>query len=130
MVLCLLIKVSDRMDIKTGMQISSNNNYEFETFDSNKEFLLGELKNDEIRDKIITCKEILENHLNNNYKKGDVIEIENSFDKPLLRKFIQINDVTDEMIDIMYFEHQILYQPYKFVTLTAPMQRGRILIEY
>ena len=59
---------------------------------------------------------------------GDIIEIDNPFEDPILRKFIKINDVTDEMLDIIYYQHQINKEVYKFVTMTAPPLRGRILI--
>lgn len=116
------------MTMKTGSELKFNDDYEYMTFDLDQEFLLGELCGEEIRDKIITAKEILENHLENPYEIGDEIEIDDPFEKPILRKFIKVNDVTDEMLDIIYYQHQIHYQVYKFVTLTDPAHRGRILI--
>ena len=38
------------------------------------------------------------------------------------------NEVTDEMLDIIYYQHQINKEVYKFVTMTEPPVRGRILI--
>ena len=116
------------MTMKTGSNLKFNDEYEFLTFDLDQEFLLGELKGEEIRDKMISAKEILDNHLENNYSPGDEIEIENPFNDPILRKFIKINDVTDEMLDIIYYQHQINKEVYKFVTMSAPPVRGRILI--
>ena len=117
------------MTMKTGSNLRFNDEYEYLTFDLNQEFLLGELQGEEIRDKVITAKEILENHLESNYEAGDMIEIDNPFEEPILRKFIKINDVTDEMLDIIYYQQQINKEVYKFVTMTAPPVRGRILIE-
>ena len=117
------------MTMKTGSNLKFNDEYEYLTFDLNQEFLLGELKGDEIRDKMISAQEILDNHLENNYSPGDIIEIDNPFENPRLRKFIKINDVTNEMLDIIYYQHQINKEVYKFVTMTAPPLRGRILIK-
>ena len=64
----------------------------------------------------------------NNYSPGDEIEIDDPFDEPRLRKFIKINDVTDDMLDIIYYQHQINKDVYKFVTMSEPPVRGRILI--
>ena len=114
--------------MKTGSELKFIDYYEYMTFEPNQEFLLGELEGQEIRDRIITAQEILDNHLANPYGIGDEIEIENPFEKPILRKFIKINDVNDDMIDIIYYQHQIHYEVYKFVTLTDPAYRGRILI--
>ena len=116
------------MTMKTGSNLKFNDEYEFLTFDLDQEFLLGELYGEEIRDKMISAQEILDNHLEKGYESGDVIEIDNPFENPRLRKFIKINDVTDEMIDIIYYQHQINREVYKFVTMSAPPVRGRILI--
>ena len=120
--------LSDNMTMKTGSNLKFNDEYEYLTFDLGQEFLLGELQGDEIRDKTISAQEILDNHLENNYSPGDEIEIENPFENPILRKFIKVNDVTDEMLDIIYYQHQINKEVYKFVTMSAPPVRGRILI--
>ena len=117
------------MTMKTGSNLKFNDEYEYLTFDLEQEFLLGELYGDEIRDKIVSAQEILNNHLENNYTPGDIIEIDHLFENPRLRKFIKINDVTDEMLDIIYYQHQINQEVYKFVTMTAPPLRGRILIQ-
>lgn len=116
------------MTMKTGSNLKFNDQYEYLTFDLEQEFLLGELEGEEIRDKTITAQEILDNHLENNYAPGDIIAIDNPFDDPILQKFIRINDVTDEMLDIIYYQQQINKEVYKFVTMTAPPVRGRILI--
>lgn len=116
------------MTMKTGSNLKFNDDYEYMTFDLEQEFLLGELKGEEIRDKMISAQEILDNHLENNYEAGDIIEIDDPFEDPKLRKFIKVNDVTDEMLDIIYYQHQINKEVYKFVTMTAPPLRGRILI--
>ena len=89
-----------------------DDDYEYMTFDSEMEFVLGEYKDGELRDKEITCQEILENHLKYNYQKNDIIEIENPFDKPLLRKYIQVINVDDEMIEMIYHQNQIEYDPF------------------
>ena len=123
------IFLSDNMTMKTGSNLKFNDQYEYLTFDLDQEFLLGELQGEEIRDKLISAQEILDNHLKNNYVPGDIIEIDNPFEDPILRKFIKINDVTDEMLDIIYYQHQINKEVYKFVTMTEPPLRGRILIE-
>ncbi len=120
--------LSDIMTLKTGSNLKFNDQYEYLTFDLEQEFLLGELEGEEIRDKTITAQEILDNHLENNYAPGDIIAIDNPFDDPILQKFIRINDVTDEMLDIIYYQQQINKEVYKFVTMTAPPVRGRILI--
>ena len=120
--------LSDNMTMKTGSNLKFNDEYEYLTFDLDQEFLLGELQGDEIRDKMISAQEILDNHLKNNYQAGDVIEIDNPFEDPILRKFIKVNEVTDEMLDIIYYQHQINKEVYKFVTMTEPPVRGRILI--
>lgn len=120
--------LSDNMTMKTGSNLKFNDDYEYMTFDLDQEFLLGELKGEEIRDKMVSAQEILDNHLKNNYEAGDIIEIDDPFEDPKLRKFIKINDVTDEMLDIIYYQHQINKEVYKFVTMTAPPLRGRILI--
>lgn len=117
------------MTMKTGSNLKFNDQYEYLTFDLDQEFLLGELQGEEIRDKLISAREILENHLKSNYIAGDVIEIDNPFKDPILRKFIKINEVTDEMLDIIYYQQQINKEVYKFVTMSAPPVRGRILIE-
>ena len=122
------LKFNDEDDFVVS-SYNVNDEYEYLTFDLNQEFLLGELKGDEIRDKMISAQEILDNHLENNYSPGDIIEIDNPFENPRLRKFIKINDVTDEMLDIIYYQHQINQEVYKFVTMTAPPLRGRILIQ-
>jgi len=107
-----------------------NTQYEYPTFPLEKQFLLGELTSErEINDKIITCEDILNQHLKKNFKKDDEIEIDNPSDKPILRKYIKIQEVNDYMIDLIYYQHQISYDPYKFVMQTDPMQRGRILIK-
>ena len=124
----LLNNLSDNMTMKTGSNLKFNDEYEYLTFDLDQEFLLGELQGDEIRDKMISAQEILDNHLKNNYQAGDVIEIDNPFEDPILRKFIKVNEVTDEMLDIIYYQHQINKEVYKFVTMTEPPVRGRILI--
>ena len=116
------------MTMKTGSNLKFNDEYEYLTFDLDQEFLLGELQGDEIRDKMISAQEILDNHLKNSYNAGDIIEIENPFEDPILKKFIKINEVTDEMLDIIYYQQQINKEVYKFVTMTAPPVRGRILI--
>lgn len=116
------------MTMKTGSNLKFNDEYEYLTFDLDQEFLLGELQGEEIRDKMISAGEILDNHLKNNYQAGDVIEIDNPFEDPILRKFIKVNEVTDEMLDIIYYQHQINKEVYKFVTMTEPPVRGRILI--
>ena len=121
--------MSDNMTMKTGSNLKFNDTYEYLTFDLDQEFLLGELQGDEIRDKMISAKEILDNHLKNHYSPGDVIEIDNPFEDPILRKFIKVNEVTDEMLDIIYYQHQINKEVYKFVTMTEPPVRGRILIK-
>ena len=121
--------LSDNMTMKTGSNLKFNDEYEYLTFDLEQEFLLGELYGDEIRDKIVSAQEILNNHLEDNYTPGDIIEIDHPFENPRLRKFIKINDVTDEMLDIIYYQHQINQEVYKFVTMTAPPLRGRILIQ-
>lgn len=100
--------------------------YAYDEFDLDKEFLLGELKDGEIRDKTITPREILANHLENPYQKRDEIEIENPFEKPTLRKYILVNDVTEEYLDLIYYEHKIDYVPYKFISVTGPVLRGCI----
>ena len=120
--------LSDNMTMKTGSNLKFNDEYEYLTFDLDQEFLLGELQGEEIRDKMISAGEILDNHLKNNYQAGDVIEIDNPFEDPILRKFIKVNEVTDEMLDIIYYQHQINKEVYKFVTMTEPPVRGRILI--
>ena len=120
--------MSDNMTMKTGSNLKFNDQYEYLTFDLDQEFLLGELKGEEIRDKMISAQEILDNHLENNYSPGDEIEIDDPFDEPRLRKFIKINEVTDDMIDIIYYQHQINKEVYKFVTMSEPPVRGRILI--
>ena len=120
--------LSDNMTMKTGSNLKFNDEYEYLTFDLDQEFLLGELQGEEIRDKLISAQEILDNHLKNNYQAGDVIEIDNPFEDPILRKFIKVNEVTDEMLDIIYYQHQINKEVYKFVTMTEPPVRGRILI--
>ena len=117
------------MTMKTGSNLKFNDEYEYLTFDLDQEFLLGELQGEEIRDKMISAQEILDNHLKNAYEPGDEIQIDNPFEDPIRRKFIKINDVTDEMLDIIYYQHQINKEVYKFVTMTAPPVRGRILIE-
>ena len=114
--------------MKTGSNLKFNDDYEYLTFNLDQEFLLGELQGEEIRDKMISAQEILENHLENNYSPGDEIGIENPFEDPILRKFIKINDVTDEMIDIIYYQQKINKEVYKFVTMSAQPVRGRILI--
>lgn len=116
------------MTMKTGSNLKFNDQYDYFTFDLNQEFLLGELQGDEIRDKMISAQEILDNHLENPYNPGDIIEIDKPFDDPILRKFIKVNEVTDEMLDIIYYQHQINKEVYKFVTMTEPPVRGRILI--
>ena len=116
------------MTMKTGSNLKFNDTYEYLTFDLDQEFLLGELQGEEIRDKMISAREILDNHLKSNYSPGDVIEIDDPFEDPILRKFIKVNDVTDEMLDIIYYQHQINKEVYKFVTMTEPPVRGRILI--
>ena len=113
--------------MKTGSNLKFND-YEYPSFDLDQEFLLGELKGEEIRDKVITCQEILDNHLKKNYQKGDEIGIDDPFEKPILRKFIKINDVSDEILDIIYYQHQLHHEVYTFVTLTHPAVRGCILI--
>ena len=123
-----LNNLSDNMTMKTGSNLKFNDQYEYLTFDLEQEFLLGELEGEEIRDKTITAQEILDNHLENNYAPGDIIAIDNPFDDPILQKYIRINDVTDEMLDIIYYQQQINKEVYKFVTMTAPPVRGRILI--
>ena len=105
-----------------------DDDYEYMTFDPEMEFVLGEYKDGELRAKEITCQEILDNHLKDNYQKNDIIEIENPFDKPLLRKYIQVINVDDEMIEMIYHQNQIEYDPFKFVMQQAPIVRGRILI--
>ena len=65
------------MTMKTGSNLKFNDQYEYLTFDLDQEFLLGELKGEEIRDKMISAQEILDNHLENNYSPGDEIEIDN-----------------------------------------------------
>ena len=120
--------LSDNMTMKTGSNLKFNDEYEYLTFDLDQEFLLGELQGEEIRDKLISAREILDNHLKNNYQAGDVIEIDNPFEDPILRKFIKVNEVTNEMLDIIYYQHQINKEVYKFVTMTEPPVRGRILI--
>ena len=114
--------------MKTGSELKFNDDYEYMTFDPDQEFLLGELGQDEIRDKIITAQEILNNHLTNPYEAGQEIEIDNPFEKPILRKYIKVNEVTEDMIDIIYYQVRNHYEVYKFVTLTDPAHRGRILI--
>ena len=114
--------------MKTGSNLKFNDEYEYLTFDLDQEFLLGELQGDEIRDKMISAQEILDYNLKKNYNAGDIIEIENPFEDPILKKFIKINEVTDEMLDIIYYQQQINKEVYKFVTMTAPPVRGRILI--
>ena len=89
--------------MKTGSNLKFNDQYEYLTFDLDQEFLLGELKGEEIRDKMISAQEILDNHL-------------------------EKNDVTDDMLDIIYYQHQINKDVYKFVTMSEPPVRGRILI--
>ena len=116
------------MTMKTGSELKFNDDYEYMTFDLDQEFLLGELGQDEIRDKIITAQEILDNHLANPYEAGQEIEIDNPFEKPILRKYIKVNEVTEDMIDIIYYQVRNHYEVYKFVTLTDPAHRGRILI--
>lgn len=106
-----------------------DDDYEYMTFDPEMEFVLGEYKDGELRDKEITCQEILDNHLKDNYQKNDIIEIENPFDKPLLRKYIQVINVDDEMIEMIYHQNQIEYDSFKFVMQQAPIVRGRILIK-
>ena len=96
--------MSDNMTMKTGSNLKFNDQYEYLTFDLDQEFLL------------------------NNYSPGDEIEIDNPFEDPRLRKFIKINDVTDDMLDIIYYQHQINKDVYKFVTMSEPPVRGRILI--
>lgn len=98
--------------------------YDYDEFDLDKEFLLGELKDGEVRDATITPREILKNHLEKPYQKRDIIEINNPFDKPVLRKYILVNDVTDDYIDLIYYEHKIDYIPYKFISVTGPVLRG------
>ena len=100
------------MTMKTGSNLKFNDQYEYLTFDLDQEFLLGELKGEEIRDKMISAQEILDNHLENNYSPGDEIEI----------------DDPDDMLDIIYYQHQINKDVYKFVTMSEPPVRGRILI--
>ncbi|AMK15339.1 hypothetical protein [Methanobrevibacter olleyae] len=117
------------MTMKTASDLKFSDEYEYLTFDLNQEFLLGELEGEEIRDKMISAQEILDNHLENNYNAGDEIGIDNPFEDPILRKFIKINDVTDEMLDIIYYQYQINKEVYKFVTMTEPPVRGRILIK-
>ena len=63
--------MSDNMTMKTGSNLKFNDQYEYLTFDLDQEFLLGELKGEEIRDKMISAQEILDNHLENNYSPGD-----------------------------------------------------------
>ena len=67
------------MTMKTGSNLKFNDQYEYLTFDLDQEFLLGELKGEEIRDKMISAQEILDNHLENNYSPGD--EIDHLFDE-------------------------------------------------
>ena len=55
------------MTMKTGSNLKFNDEYEYLTFDLDQEFLLGELQGEEIRDKLISAQEILDNHLKNNY---------------------------------------------------------------
>ena len=88
------------MTMKTGSNLKFNDQYEYLTFDLDQEFLFP----------------------------GDEIEIDDPFDEPRLRKFIKINDVTDDMLDIIYYQHQINKDVYKFVTMSEPPVRGRILI--
>ena len=116
------------MTMKTGSNLKFNDEYEYLTFDLDQEFLLGELQGEEIRDKMISAQEILDNHLKNNYSPGDLIEIDNPFEDPILKKFIKINDVTDEILDIIYYQHQINKDVDKFITMTEPPVRGRLLI--
>ena len=116
------------MTMKTGSNLKFNDEYEYLTFDLDQEFLLGELQGEVIRDKMISAQGILDNQMENNYSPGDEIQIDNPFEDPRLRKFIKINDVTDDMLDIIYYQHQINREVYKFVTMTAPPVRGRILI--
>ena len=40
-----------------------DDDYEYMTFDPEMEFVLGEYKDGELRDKEITCQEILDNHM-------------------------------------------------------------------
>ena len=96
-----------------SMSGKMDDDYEYMTFDPEMEFVLGEYK---------------DNHLKDNYQKNDIIEIENPFDKPLLRKYIQVINVDDEMIEMIYHQNQIEYDPFKFVMQQAPIVRGRILI--
>ena len=53
------------MTMKTGSNLKFNDEYEYLTFDLDQEFLLGELQGEEIRDKMISAQEILDNHLKN-----------------------------------------------------------------
>lgn len=115
----------DKMAMKTENTLKFND-YDYDEFDMEHEFLLGELKDGEIRQKIITPNEILENHLKNPYQTRDEIEIENPFDKPVLRKYILVQDVNDEFIDLIYYEHKIDYIPYRFISVTGPVLRGCI----
>ena len=94
--------MSDNMTMKTGSNLKFNDEYEYLTFDLDQEFLLGELQGEEIRDKMISAQEILDNHLENNYSPGDEIQIDNPFEDPRLRKFIKINDHKIELIFILY----------------------------
>ena len=75
-----------------------DDDYEYMTFDPEMEFVLGEYKDGELRD------------------------------KELLRKYIQVINVDDEMIEMIYHQNQIEYDPFKFVMQQAPIVRGRILI--
>lgn len=113
------------MAMKTDNTLKFND-YEYDELESDYEFLLGELKDEEIRQKVITPKEILENHLKKPYNVNDEIEIEDTFDKPVLRKFIRVLDVNEEFIDLIYYEHKIDYVPYRFISVTGPVIRGCI----